>query len=430
MGVDPKVVVRSRRRVFDGFFKLDEVTFSHRLYDGTASPDKTSLVFERGDAVAVLVFNRDRGLVVLVEQFKVPVLDKSQSGGWITEVAAGIIKPGETPLEAAIRETREETGFQISDPEHVATFFSSPGGSSERIFLFYAVVREADRVSTGGGVRAEGEDIRTIEISPSELFEQLRTKAIEDPKLIIAAYHLKDRLKFDPPKPQPLRPGTIRYRHKSRTGPIIGIKTGPILAVRGVDVWVNSENTDMMMDRIIGRTISASIRYGGAEKDDNGHVVSDVIADELRKKLGRRGFVRIGTVIETVPGALREFGVKRVLHVASVEGTEPGKGVSADLATVETCIGKVLDEAEKRARGFRILARRDRSILLPLIGCGDGGLKVEDVAPAVVSAIGSFLARSPTPSLTEIYVLAFTQVHAQACERAILSLPDFTRLPD
>ncbi len=430
MGSDPKVVVRSRRRVFDGFFKLDEVRFSHRQYDGTMSADKTSLVFERGDAVAVLVFNRDTGHVVLVEQFKVPVLDKSPSGGWITEVAAGMLKPGETPVEAAIRETREETGFQITDPEHIATFFSSPGGSSERIFLYYAVVQEADRVAPGGGNRAEGEDIRTIEITPAEVFEQLAAKTIEDPKLVIAAYHLKDRLKIEPVKPKPLPTGTVRFRHASGKGPIIGIKTGPILTVRGVDIWVNSENTDMMMDRIIGRTVSANIRYGGAEKNDNGQIVSDVIADDLRKELGRRSFVRLGTIIETVPGALREFGVKRVLHVASVEGAGPGKGVRADPSTIETSVGKVLDKADKRNRGFRVLSKRDRSILLPLIGCGDGGLSVNQVAPRIVAAIQTYLATRPDQPLGEIYLLAYTDVDYRASERAILEMDGFVRLPD
>src|SRR5262249_7869281 len=296
-----KVVVRGKRRVFDGFFKLDEVTVSHRQFDGAMSPDQTFLIFERGDAVAVLIYNRDTAHVVLVEQFKIPTLEKSATGGWIVEVAAGMIKDGETPEQAVTREALEETGFRISEPEHIATFFSSPGGSSERIFLYYAVVTEADRANSGGGNRQEGEDIRNVEITPSALFERLRLKQIDDPKLVIAAYHLKDRLKVDPPKLQPLKTDTVRFHNRTAPGPVIGIKTGAILAVRGVDVWVNSENTDMMMDRVIGRTISANIRYGGAEKDEAGNVYEDTIADDLRKRLRRRGYVRPGTGIQTAP---------------------------------------------------------------------------------------------------------------------------------
>jgi ADP-ribose pyrophosphatase len=428
MDTGQKVVVRGKRRVFDGFFKLDEVTVSHRQFDGAMSPDQTFLIFERGDAVATLIYNRDTARVVLVEQFKMPTLDKSATGGWIVEVAAGMIKDGETPEQAVVREALEETGFQISEPEHIATFFSSPGGSTERIFLYYAVVTEADRAGSGGGNRQEGEDIRNVEITPSELFERLRLKQIDDPKLVIAAYHLKDRLKVDPPKPQPLKAGTIQFRNRSTPGPVIGIKTGAILAVRDVDVWVNSENTDMMMDRVIGRTISANIRYGGAEKDEAGNIYEDTIADDLRKRLGRRGYVRLGTVIETVPGALRDKGVKRIMHVAGVQGAGPGMGVRADPAMVEMCVARVLEAAERRSSGFRLMSRRDRSILIPMIGCGDGGLAVEEAAAHIVSAVHAFSQQHPAPTLSEIYLLAYTKRDLVSCEKEILALDGFERI--
>ena len=77
MNGSPRVIVRSKRRVFDGYFKLDEVTVSHRQFDGTMSADKPLLVFERGDAVAAMILNRDSGEVVLVEQFRAPTLEKS-----------------------------------------------------------------------------------------------------------------------------------------------------------------------------------------------------------------------------------------------------------------------------------------------------------------------------------------------------------------
>src|SRR5262245_19696856 len=125
MAPPPTVVMREQHRVFDGFFKLDEVIVSHRQFDGSMSPDKKLLIFERGDAVAALIFNRDTGRVVLVEQFKVPTLEKGQGRGWIIETMAGMIRQGETPEQAVIRETYEETGYRIKDPEPIATFFSS-----------------------------------------------------------------------------------------------------------------------------------------------------------------------------------------------------------------------------------------------------------------------------------------------------------------
>jgi ADP-ribose pyrophosphatase len=414
-----KVLVRGRKRVFDGFFKVDEVTLSHLQFNGQMSEEKRVLVFERGDAVAVLLFNRETLKVILVNQFKAPTLDKSASGGWITEVAAGMIRPGEPPEAAAIRETLEETGYRIVRPQLIATFFSSPGGSSERIFLYFAEVGNADKIREGGGNLAEGEDIEVQAIYPADLFERLRTGMIDDPKLIIGAYWLKDHLRgVTPSKEAPLPTMTEKFRLKSKNDLIVGYKTGPILKINDIDVWVNSENTDMTMDRFIGRTISANIRYGGAEKDDDDNIIEDGIADALREKLGRRGHVKIGTVIETEAGALSaDNNVRRILHVATVRSAGPGRGVRADLSDLARCVDKVLAHAHKRNQ--KLLRKRDRHILVPILGTGDGGLTVEQVAPELVSAAVDFLTSNPNTSLKEIYFLAFSTRHKEACEIAL-----------
>jgi ADP-ribose pyrophosphatase len=184
----PPVVVRRKRRVFDGFFKLDELTVSHRKLNGAMSADETFLIFERGDSVAALLVERETGNVIAVEQFRAPTLEKSRNHGWMIEAVAGMIDAGETPDQAIVREVLEETGYRIEQPELVATFFASPGGSSERIFVYYAVVTAREK-----GAPAEAEDIRLLSMSLDELFDRMDRGEIEDPKLIIAAHHAKRR---------------------------------------------------------------------------------------------------------------------------------------------------------------------------------------------------------------------------------------------
>jgi nudix-type nucleoside diphosphatase (YffH/AdpP family) len=193
-----KAQIRRQTRLFDDFFKIDEVIVCHERQDGTMSPDQRRLIFERGDAVAIVLFNLDTKSVVLVDQFKVPSLigrrrdDPKTTDGWITEAIAGMIDANETPEQAIIRETKEETGYRISNPKLISKFFSSPGGSSERIFLYFAEVREADRIGTGGGLG--GEDITVVLMPLNELLERLAQGSIEDPKLAIGACWLKDYL--------------------------------------------------------------------------------------------------------------------------------------------------------------------------------------------------------------------------------------------
>src|SRR5690349_13441141 len=156
----PKVEVISRRRLLDDFFKVDEVQLRFERYDGSMSEEVRRLNFERGDAVAALLVDAKARTVYLVEQFMYPTLAKA--GGWLDTVAAGMIEEGETPEEAVRRELLEETGFAAERIEPIATFFVSPGGSSERIFLFCARISDGARVAAGGGVASEHEDIKIV----------------------------------------------------------------------------------------------------------------------------------------------------------------------------------------------------------------------------------------------------------------------------
>jgi nudix-type nucleoside diphosphatase (YffH/AdpP family) len=192
-----RAVIARQRRVFDDIFKIDELLVAHERTDDTMSAAQRRLVFERGDAAAVLLLDVENDAVLLVEQFRAPVLigrrhdDRSTTEGWIVETVAGMVEAHETPEAAAIREVFEETGYRIAQPRLIGRFFSSPGGSSERVFLYFAEVREADRTGKGGGI--DDEDIRIVQIATDELFDRLARGVIEDPKLLVAAYWLQAR---------------------------------------------------------------------------------------------------------------------------------------------------------------------------------------------------------------------------------------------
>jgi ADP-ribose pyrophosphatase len=194
-----RVEIRGQHRLLNDFFKVDEVTVAHQRYDGTMSADERRLVFERGDAIAVLLFDKRTRSVVTVEQFRLPALiarrreNPATSDGWITELMAGMIDEGESATQAVVRETFEETGYRIENLKPIGTFFSSPGGSSERFFLYCALVSAAQREGRGGGLAGE-EDIKVFQIAVEDLFDRLAAGVIEDPKLAIAGYWLKDNI--------------------------------------------------------------------------------------------------------------------------------------------------------------------------------------------------------------------------------------------
>ena len=189
---EKRVEIESREVVFDDFFKIEKATLRFERFDGTMSPTVKRVCLERGDAVAALLFNRDTGKLLLTYQFKYPTL--RQGDGWVAEVLAGMIDEGETPEQALAREVEEEAGFQIKHSTHLHTFYVSPGGTSERIFLYHVEISDADRNGPGGGLASEAEDIRLLEYTPAEAFALLDRGEVNDAKTLIALMWLRDRL--------------------------------------------------------------------------------------------------------------------------------------------------------------------------------------------------------------------------------------------
>jgi nudix-type nucleoside diphosphatase (YffH/AdpP family) len=178
-----KVIINRVARLLDDYFKVDEAVFCYERFDGRMSGQVRRLCFERGDSVAAIVFNRDRQSVMLVEQFRYPAFSKGD--GWTVELVAGVIRADETAEATLRREVREEIGYDIDRLHIVASFFLSPGGSSERITLYCAEVTNAGKVVAGGGRADEGEDIRIVELSLSELRRQLDQARIRDAKTLV-----------------------------------------------------------------------------------------------------------------------------------------------------------------------------------------------------------------------------------------------------
>ncbi|MDX8402746.1 MAG: NUDIX domain-containing protein [Mariprofundaceae bacterium] len=153
-----RYVIEDERTLYRGFFRLDALTIRHERFDGGEQTVRRELL-ERGDAVAVLLYDPEADEVLLIEQFRVgPAVRKDDP--WLIEVVAGMIDEGETPREAAMREAIEEAGHAPRELIHLARYYSTPGGSSERIDLFLGIVDKHAPDNNGGGVDHEGEDIR------------------------------------------------------------------------------------------------------------------------------------------------------------------------------------------------------------------------------------------------------------------------------
>jgi ADP-ribose pyrophosphatase len=185
---------------FGSKFRGNRARLQFRRFDGHMSEEITRINFERGDSVGVLLYDSDEDVVVLTRQFRYPVYasiypemvkEGEVEQAWMLEVVAGIIEPDINIVEAASKEVLEEAGYVVKEEfRPIATIYPSPGWSSERIYLMLGLVDHKDRLSVGGGLPAEGEDIQVESLSFEEAVRMIAQGEISDAKTIIALQHL------------------------------------------------------------------------------------------------------------------------------------------------------------------------------------------------------------------------------------------------
>ncbi|MEP7287602.1 MAG: NUDIX hydrolase [Chloroflexota bacterium] len=185
-----RVEILSKKLVFDKFiFRIEEVHLRHERFNGTMSNELVRLNLNRGDSVAAIIHDRKTDTVAMVEQFRFSAYEKGL--GWLVEAPAGIIEAGEDPQKAMQRELQEELGYEVNALSHISTFFVSPGGTSERIHLYYASVNPTNKTARGGGLESEGEDIRAVLLKVDDALQKIATGEIVDAKTIIGLQWLQ-----------------------------------------------------------------------------------------------------------------------------------------------------------------------------------------------------------------------------------------------
>lgn len=184
--------VISDERVFDGFFKVHRLTFRHRCFEG-GEIEITRELFQRGNAVCVLLFDPQRDEIVLIEQFRVGAMAKgaTEAGSpWLLEPVAGIVEPGETVNDVAERESQEEAGAEISDIIPITRYLPSPGGCDEYVDLLCGRV-DSSKVGGVHGLADEGEDILVHSLPYDEVCELVNSGVIDNSATIIAVQWLQ-----------------------------------------------------------------------------------------------------------------------------------------------------------------------------------------------------------------------------------------------
>jgi len=209
------------------------------------------------------------------------------------------------------------------------------------------------------------------------------------------------------------------YRYPIKdTDKALSIITGDLRNVRGIDVWVNSENTNMQMARYFDFSISSVIRFEGAKKNRTGHVSEDLIQQNLNEIMAGERSVPETEVIATEPGELkRKYGVKAIFHAASVRGSV-GEGYEP-VPGIHRCITNALalmdNPAENSAKS------KLTSILIPLLGILFVRGDYRPVLKRNIEAAIQYITDNPTTSIVNVYFLAWSEQELILCQSVLRS---------
>ena len=190
------VQIIARETAYSGYFRIDKYRIRHPLFDGGTSPEIRRELFDRGHAVAVILYDPVRDAVILIDQFRIGAFAAGRPP-WVTEIVAGIVDHGEAPIDVARRETLEETGCAVTDLTLIYDYVVSPGCSNETVKLYCGRV---DAAKAGGvfGLKDEGEDIRVRAVPLDDALQALAAGAFNTSLGIIGLQWLalnRDRLR-------------------------------------------------------------------------------------------------------------------------------------------------------------------------------------------------------------------------------------------
>ena len=186
---DPKIIIKNTEVLSDNWYTLNKVTFDYQKKDDSWITQRRE-VYDRGNGAAILLYNKQQKTVILTRQFRLPTYLNGNSTGMTLEVCAGLLDQ-DNPEQCIIRETEEETGYRITNVTKVMETYMSPGAVTEILYLFVGEYDESMRVSEGGGVAHEEENIEVIEMPLDEAYAMIESGQMQDAKTIILLQYAK-----------------------------------------------------------------------------------------------------------------------------------------------------------------------------------------------------------------------------------------------
>ena len=183
------VKIIAREILSSSWYTLRKITYEYLKKDGSWQSQSRE-AYDRGNGAVILLYNVLLKTVILTRQFRMPTFINGNSSGMLIEACAGLLDK-DNAEDCIKRETEEETGYKINAVKKVMEVYMSPGSVTEMLHFFIAEYSHAMKVTEGGGIAHEQEEIDVLELPMEQAMQMIETGEIKDAKTIMLLQHLR-----------------------------------------------------------------------------------------------------------------------------------------------------------------------------------------------------------------------------------------------
>ena len=173
----------------DNWYTLNKYSFEYQKPNGEWEHQERE-AYDRGNGSTILLYNSTEGTVVLTRQFRLPSYVNGNPDGMLIEACAGLLDQ-DNAEDCIKKEAEEETGFRLESVRKIYEAYMSPGSVTEIVYFFVAEYDNSMRVSSGGGLEHEQENIEVLELNFNEAIAMIESGKIKDGKTIMLLQYAK-----------------------------------------------------------------------------------------------------------------------------------------------------------------------------------------------------------------------------------------------
>ncbi len=173
----------------DNWYTLRKVTYEYLNKNGQWETHERE-AYDRGNGATILLYNTKTKKIVLTNQFRLPTYVNGNDSGMMIETCAGLLDQ-DNPEDCIKKETQEETGYKITKVKKIFEAYMSPASVTEIVYFFIAEYSKEMKISEGGGLEEEQENIEVLELDFKQALEMMDAGTIKDAKTIMLLQYAK-----------------------------------------------------------------------------------------------------------------------------------------------------------------------------------------------------------------------------------------------